>query len=144
MSGNVSLDWENTAAEDLAVAKQCAPKKEGFLRYQALELLQCGYSQEEVARISDREVRSIRNCRSCKLTLRIHFGSVSSVVSLNQVRHCLSDRIAVNAHNVVGAVSPEQGELFSLVVPHSECAHFAKIRFPYDLSLPKRSHKENL
>jgi len=54
------INWENTSVEEIATAKNCAPKKEGFIRYQALELLLGGYSQEEVARISGRHVRTIR------------------------------------------------------------------------------------
>lgn len=52
--------WENATAEEIATAKHCAPTKEGFVRYQALELLREGYGREEVARISNRCARTIR------------------------------------------------------------------------------------
>ena len=51
---------ENATAEEIAVAKACSPRKEGFIRFQALEMLIGGYGEEEVARISDRAVRTIR------------------------------------------------------------------------------------
>ena len=42
------------------MAKRCAPTQQGFVRFQAMELLLAGYSEEEVARISDRDERTIR------------------------------------------------------------------------------------
>lgn len=51
---------ENATAEEVAVAKRCAPTQQGFVRFQALELLLQGYSQGEVARISDRDERTVQ------------------------------------------------------------------------------------
>jgi transposase len=53
--------WENAGAADIAIAKHCAPTQEGFVRYQALELLREGYTREQVARISDRSPRTVRH-----------------------------------------------------------------------------------
>ena len=51
---------ENATAKEVAVAKRCAPTQQGFVRFQAIELLLEGYSQGEVARISGRDSRTIR------------------------------------------------------------------------------------
>ena len=53
--------WENASIEELSTAKECAPTKEGFVRFQALELLREGYLREQVGRISSRSPRTIRN-----------------------------------------------------------------------------------
>ena len=51
---------ENATPEELRIAKQCAPTKEGFVRFQAIELLLLeGYEKDEVARISAKSVRTI-------------------------------------------------------------------------------------
>ena len=51
---------ENATPEELRIAKQCAPTKEGFVRFQAVELLLLeGYEKDEVARISAKSVRTI-------------------------------------------------------------------------------------
>lgn len=42
------------------MAKRCAPTQQGFVRFQALELLLEGYTEREVARISDRDERTIQ------------------------------------------------------------------------------------
>ena len=51
---------ENTTAVEIDVAKRCAPTQQGFVRFQALELLLEGYSQGEVARTSGRDERTIQ------------------------------------------------------------------------------------
>ncbi len=57
MESNAS---ENATPEELRIAKQCAPTKEGFVRFQAVELLLLeGYEKDEVARISAKSVRTI-------------------------------------------------------------------------------------
>ena len=60
MGRKQKINWENATAEELAIAKVCGPTQEGFVRFQALELLLAGYSQEEVSRISNRDGRTIR------------------------------------------------------------------------------------
>jgi transposase len=53
------INWENTSAEEIAVAKRCAPTQIGFIRFQALEHLYLGYSKEEVAELNSGSVRTI-------------------------------------------------------------------------------------
>lgn len=50
---------ENASRDELRKAKECAPTKEGFVRFQAIELLYEGYEREDVARISNRSARTI-------------------------------------------------------------------------------------
>ena len=57
------MQWdieENAFSEELRVAKLCAPTMEGFVRFQALELLYGGYEQRDVAKISNRSLRTIQ------------------------------------------------------------------------------------
>jgi transposase len=51
---------ENCTLKEVLVAKQCAPTQQGFIRFQAIELLLQDYAQSEVARISGRNARTIR------------------------------------------------------------------------------------
>jgi len=47
------VEWdieENAFSEELRVAKLCAPTMEGFIRFQALELLYGGYEQRDVVK----------------------------------------------------------------------------------------------
>lgn len=60
MGRNIEIAWENATEEEVAVAKRCAPRQGGFVRFQALEFLRSGYSEEEVARLSSRDSRTIR------------------------------------------------------------------------------------
>ena len=39
---------ENATPEELRIAKECALTKEGFVRFQAIELLLEGYEKDEV------------------------------------------------------------------------------------------------
>jgi hypothetical protein len=39
---------ENATLSELKRAKECAPTKEGFVRFQAMELLYEGYSRKDV------------------------------------------------------------------------------------------------
>ena len=48
MGRRVAIAIENATAEEIAVAKACSPRKEGFIRFQALELLIGGYGEEGV------------------------------------------------------------------------------------------------
>ena len=50
---------ENATPEELRIAKQCAPTTEGFVRFQAIELLLAGYEKEDVAFTAGRSVRTI-------------------------------------------------------------------------------------
>lgn len=50
---------ENSTLEEIGTAQQCAPMKEGFVRFQAIELLLDGYEKEEVAGICHCSIRTI-------------------------------------------------------------------------------------
>ncbi len=39
---------ENATPDELRIAKQCKPTTEGFVRFQAIELLLAGYEKEDV------------------------------------------------------------------------------------------------
>ena len=60
MARTTAIARENATSEEVATAKRCAPRQQGFIRFQALELLLQGYSQEEVARTSGRDARTIQ------------------------------------------------------------------------------------
>lgn len=60
MRQRLQVNWENVTAEELSVAKRCAPTQQGFVRFQAFEFLFKGASIEQVADYSDRDVRTIR------------------------------------------------------------------------------------
>jgi len=53
------INKENATAEEIAVAKSCAPTRGGFVRFQALEQLYRGRAKEDVAELSDRSIRTI-------------------------------------------------------------------------------------
>lgn len=57
MPKRLELNKENFTLEELRVASNCAPKKEGFKRYQAIEFLYTGDSKQEV-------------CRRCHISIR--------------------------------------------------------------------------
>ena len=50
MPKKVTINFENTSLEAISVAKECAPTKEGFKRYFALEFLYNGMSPTEVSK----------------------------------------------------------------------------------------------
>ena len=60
MAQRVTVNWENVTAEELSVAKDCAPTQQGFIRFQAFEFLYKGLSIREVAEFSGRDVKTIR------------------------------------------------------------------------------------
>ena len=60
MPKQLAIDCENTNREELHLAKQSAPTKQGFIRYQALEFLYKGDSNHEVAERSGVKVRTIQ------------------------------------------------------------------------------------
>ena len=60
MGKRLKVNWENTTAEEISIAKRCAPTQQGFIRYQALEFLSKGLTIEETAEYSDRSERTIR------------------------------------------------------------------------------------
>jgi transposase len=55
----VGINEENASLEEVRTAKVCAPTQEGFIRFQAVELLYLGYEEEQVAEISNRSVKTI-------------------------------------------------------------------------------------
>jgi len=54
-----AIEKENASAKEIAAAKSCAPTKEGFVRFQALEQISQGASKSFVAKLSNRCVRTI-------------------------------------------------------------------------------------
>lgn len=58
MAREIEIAREN--ATGVAVAKWCALMQQGFVRFQALELLLAGYCEQEAARISDCDERTVR------------------------------------------------------------------------------------
>ena len=59
MQRRVGINEENASLEEVRTAKVCAPTQEGFIRFQAVELLYLGYDEEHLAEISDRSVKTI-------------------------------------------------------------------------------------
>jgi transposase len=53
------INVENATLEEVQTAKVCAPTQEGFVRFQAIELLYRGYSEEQVAEISNRAEKTV-------------------------------------------------------------------------------------
>ena len=53
------INKENATAEEISVAKHCAPTKEGFVKLFAIEQIYRGTSKREVAILSDYSVRTI-------------------------------------------------------------------------------------
>ena len=53
------IERENATAEELGIAKRCAPTQPGFVRLQALEELYRSRSPEEVSELSDRGLSTI-------------------------------------------------------------------------------------
>ena len=51
--------YENATPLEVRTAECCAPTKEGFIRFQAVELLELGYDKCQVAQISHRSLRTI-------------------------------------------------------------------------------------
>jgi transposase len=50
---------ENATPLEVRTAQRCAPTQEGFIRFQAIKLLDLGYQKHEVAEISGRTLRTI-------------------------------------------------------------------------------------
>jgi transposase len=56
----VEIILENAKEEEISAAKRCAPTMEGFVRFLAIEQLYRGMGEKEVARLSDRSVKTIK------------------------------------------------------------------------------------
>ena len=59
MEQKVRINRENATLEEILVAQNCAPKKEGFKRYQAIDFLYCGQSKKAVAQALHVSIRTI-------------------------------------------------------------------------------------
>ena len=59
MGQSFYINLENSTLQELSVSKRCAPTRQGFVRFQAMEELFRGRSPEEVAQLSDRSVSTI-------------------------------------------------------------------------------------
>ena len=59
MAQRWAINQENATEEAIASAKRCAPTIQGFVRFQAFEQLYRVRSKVEIARLSDRTVRTI-------------------------------------------------------------------------------------
>ena len=69
MGRRVAIAIENATAEEITVAKTCSPRMEGFISFQALELLIGGYGEEEVARISSRAPEFVAFSKTATVSL---------------------------------------------------------------------------
>ena len=64
MQRRQGINEENATLDEVQTAKVCAPTQEGFVRFQAIELLYRGYEEEQVAEISNRAVKTIELWKS--------------------------------------------------------------------------------
>ena len=60
MGAKLEINIENCTLEEIQVAKNCAPSKEGFRIYQAVEWLYLGHQIKQVAKLSSYSIRTIQ------------------------------------------------------------------------------------